>query len=138
MANYYTHFSCTLDVGTQANATRALEIYNTAIVANDPLHPVSEGFALSIDELGDGTKLSIFDEGSGDPECVIAFVQLCAEAFDLTGLWGFQYADTCSSRRVDAFGGGAHVLDLGTRKTVDYFHTHEWLTIVLDGGDPDE
>src|SRR5690606_34244894 len=28
MADYYTHFSCLLDVGTPENAARALELYN--------------------------------------------------------------------------------------------------------------
>ena len=28
MANYFTHFSCLLDVGTPENAVRALELYN--------------------------------------------------------------------------------------------------------------
>lgn len=138
MANYYTHFSCMLDVGTQANAQRALEIYEHAVLGDDPDHPLSYGFSVSTNEIDGGTKLWIRDEESGDPECVIAFVLLCAEAFGLQGLWGFEYANTCSSPRVDAFGGGAHVVDLGARKTLDYVSTHEWLTIVLDGGDPYE
>ena len=28
MADYYTHFSCLLDVGTPENAARALDLYN--------------------------------------------------------------------------------------------------------------
>ena len=28
MANYFTHFSCLLDVGTPQNAARALDLYN--------------------------------------------------------------------------------------------------------------
>ncbi len=33
---------------------------------------------------------------------------------------GFQYALTCSRPRLDAFGGGAHVIDLGTRKSIGW------------------
>ncbi|WP_448658475.1 hypothetical protein ACPVPU_13490 [Sphingomonas sp. CJ99] len=28
MADYFTHFSCLLDVGTPENAARALDLYN--------------------------------------------------------------------------------------------------------------
>jgi hypothetical protein len=48
------------------------------------------------------------DDETGDPERLIQFVKLCAKEFGLTGRWGFQYADTCSRPRVNAFG-GAHV-----------------------------
>lgn len=137
MADYYTHFSCLLDVRTSANATRALEIFESAILDNDPDRPLAYGLSVSIDEAGDGTTLWLRDDESGDPECVIAFVLLCANAFDLKGLWGFEYANTCSKPRLDAYGGGAHVLDLGTRKSIGWVSTHEWLTIALDGGDPD-
>lgn len=61
----------------------------------------------------------------------------CAAEFGLTGRWGFQYANTCSRPRVDAFGGGAHMLDLATGETVAWTYTEGWLHQVLDGGDPD-
>jgi hypothetical protein len=77
------------------------------------------------------------DDVTGDPERLIQFVKLCAAAFKLTGLWGFQYANTCSRPRVNAFGGGAHVLDLGNGETVAWTYTDGWLAQVLDGGDPD-
>ena len=66
-----------------------------------------------------------------------ARLKRCAAAFGLTGRWGFQYANTCSRPRVDAFGGGAHVLDLATGETVAWTYTSGWLADVLDGGDPD-
>ena len=137
MADYFTHFSCLLDVRTAANAARALEIYENGVLADDPDHPLAYGLAVSIDQARGGTVLWLHDEERGDPECVIAFVVLCAEAFDLNGLWGFQYANSCSRPRLDAYGGGAHLIDLGARKSIGWLSTHEWLTIALDGGDPD-
>jgi hypothetical protein len=62
---------------------------------------------------------------------VILFVQRCAQAFGLTGRWGFQWANTCSRPRVNAFGGGAHVLDLPTRETVSWTDTNGWLARTL-------
>jgi hypothetical protein len=135
MADYFTHFSCLLDVGTPENAARALELYNHA-PADDDGFSLSDGFLLSLDSEG-GSQLWIRDDASGDPERVIEFVLLCAEQLDLKGLWGFEYANTCSKPRLDAFGGGAHVIDLGARKSIGWISTNEWLVVALDGGDPD-
>ena len=137
MANYYTHFSCLLDVGTADNAARALDLYNTLSAESAAEDPPSEGFALSIQPEHGGTKLWIRDDVTGDPEHVIQFVKRCAAAFGLTGRWGFQYAYTCSRPHPDAFGGGAHVLDLATGETVAWTYTGGWLADVLAGGDPD-
>ena len=92
MANYYTHFSCLLDVGTPENAARALELYNALSEENAAEDPPSEGFLLSIQPEHGGTQLWMRDDETGDPEHVIQFVKRCAAAFGLTGLWGFQYA----------------------------------------------
>jgi hypothetical protein len=135
MADYYTNFSCLLDVGTPENAARAPKFYDSAPEDDDGLC-LSDGFLLSLQEEG-GTQLWIRDNGTGDPERVIAFVLLCAERFDLKGLWGFEYANTSSKPRFDAFGGGAHVVDLGARKSVGCVNTNEWLAITLGGNDPD-
>lgn len=70
-------------------------------------------------------------------EGVIRFVLRIAEDLDLTGLWGFDYANTCSRPRLEAFGGGAHVIDLGARKSLGWISTHEWLTAALNGEDID-
>ena len=69
---------------------------------------------------------------------LLQFVRICAAEFGLKGRWGFQYANSCSQPRVDAFGGGAHVVDLNTGKTIAWTYTDGWLARVLGGGDPDE
>jgi hypothetical protein len=33
-------------------------------------------------------------------------------------MWGFSWSHTCSKSRIDAFGGGAHVIDLGARRSI--------------------
>ena len=137
MADYFTHFSCLLDVGTPENATRALDLYNALSEEGASEEPLSEGFLLSIQPEHGGTNLWIRDDITGDPQRVIDFAIRCAAAFHLTGRWGFQYANSCSKPRLDGFGGGAHVLDLATGETVDWIYTDGWLAEVLDGGDPD-
>ena len=137
MPDYFTHFSCLLDVGTPDNAARALDLYNALSAEGASEDPPSEGFLLSIQPEHGGTALWMRDDVSGDPERLIQFVKRCAAAFGLTGRWGFQYASTCSKRRLDGFGGGAHVLDLATGETVAWIYTDGWLASVLAGGDGD-
>ncbi|WEX85801.1 hypothetical protein PZN02_002035 [Sinorhizobium garamanticum] len=133
MADYFTRFSCLLDVGTPDNGDRALDLYNQLCEEGVAEDPPSDGFLLSIQPEHGGTRLWMHDGGSGDPQRVIDFVLICAKEFKLTGLWGFQYANTCSNARVNAFGGGAHVLDLGTRETIAWISTHAWLEDTLAG-----
>ena len=136
MADYFTHFSCLLDVGTPENAARALDLYNRLSEESASEEPPSEGFLLSIQPEHGGSQLWMRDDVTGDPERLIHFVKHCAAEFGLTGKWGFQYASTCSKPRLDGFGGGAHVLDLTTGETVDWIYTDGWLaqTVFGEGG----
>jgi hypothetical protein len=88
MADYYTHFSCLIDVGTPENAARALELYNALADDNAAEDPPENGFHLSIQPKHGGSELWMHDDGNGDPEHVIKFVLRCAKEFRLTGLWG--------------------------------------------------
>ena len=137
MSDYFTHFSCLLDVGTPENAVRALEIYAADADSGALEAKFSNGFFVSVPPETGGTQIWIRDEGSGDPEAVIQFVKICAAEFGLKGRWGFQYANTCSKPRLDGFGGGAHALDLATGETIGWTYTDGWLAAVLEGGDPD-
>ena len=133
MADYFTHFSCLLDVGTLENAARALDLYNRLSEDGASEEPPSEGFLLSIQPEHGGSQLWMRDDVTGDPERLIYFVKHCAAAFGLKGRWGFQYANTCSKPRLDGFGGGAHVLDLTTGETVDWIYTDGWLDQTISG-----
>lgn len=137
MADYFTRFSCLLDVGSPENASRALELYERPLDddASTPLVP--DGFELSIEPPRNGTQLWIRADADGDPERVVQFVKCCAAEFQLTGRWGFQFANSCSRPRLDGFGGGAHILDLETGETVGWISTDEWLAAALAGGDAD-
>ena len=139
MADYFTHFSCVLDVGSPEKATAALDLLTRLHLdeegADDPEYA---GFAMTQQD-GPGSSILWFrdDDGQGDIEGVIRFVLRLAEEIDLTGLWGFEIAYTCSRPRLDAFGGGAHVIDLGARKSIGWTSTHEWLEAALRGEDFD-
>jgi hypothetical protein len=138
MADYFTHFSCLLDVGTPDKAARALALFQSLREADqDAEDPEVAGFDLVHQDAPKGSSLWIHDDDHGDVEAVIRFVLRLAAELDLTGLWGFEYALTCSRPRLDAFGGGAHAIDLRTRESIGWTSTHEWLAAALNGEDVD-
>jgi uncharacterized protein (DUF3820 family) len=138
MADYFAHFSCILDVGTPEKAAQALDFFlrlSEKDEASDD--PKLSGFALALQDGPGNSVLWFHDDGQGDVEGVIGFVLRLAAEIDLTGLWGFDYAHSCSRPRLEALGGGAHVINLGARKRIGWISTHEWLSSVLNGEDID-
>lgn len=136
MADYFTHFSYLLDVGTPDNAARALALFQNLRAADqDADEPEVTGFDLVRQDAPEGSILWIHDDDHGDVEDIIRFVLRLAENLDLTGLWGFQYGLTCSRPRLDAFGGGAHVIDLGARESIGWTSSQKWLADALNGED---
>ena len=134
MADYFTHFSCLLDVGTAENALAAHHLFiQSQLDDADRDEPLCIGFELTLQEGDADHILWIHDDVSGDVEQVIGFVLRLAQEFDLKGSWGFDFANSCSRPRVDAFGGGAHVIDLGRRKSIGWISTQEWLAATLHG-----
>ena len=90
------------------------------------------GFDAVVDLASPGVLYISDGDGQGDPEHVIAFLLACAEAFDLTGRWGFTWALTCSRHRLDGFGGGAQLIDLTARKSLAWLDCCHWLEGALD------
>ena len=105
MADYFTQFSCILDVGTAENAARAEEIRNQFILELGQNEGIEPGFFMQRNHEHGPGALWLHSAGHGEPEHVIQFVLRCCEALELTGLWGFCWALTCSKPRLDGFGG---------------------------------
>ena len=136
MADYFTHFSCLIDVGSPDKAARALALFQELRAADQDADDLEvAGLTLVAQDAPEGSMLWVHDDGYGDVDAVIRFVLRLAEENDLTGLWDFQYALTCSRPRLDGFGGGAHVIDLGARKSIGWTSTQEWLNAALNGED---
>ncbi len=74
---------------------------------------------MQVDHESGSGALWLYSDECGEPEHAIQFVLRCAEALDLTGLWGFLWALTCSEPRLDGFGGGAQLIDPGKRASAD-------------------
>lgn len=138
MANYYTQFSCILDVGSLDNAVRAREIRLQLEQEVDAAEDRELGFEASIVGGDRPGALWIHSDESGDPADVIKFVLRCAEELDLTGVWGFCWALTCSKARLDGFGGGAQLIDLGQRRSTAWIDCEHWLAERLAPASPEE
>ena len=118
MADFHTQFSCIFDVGTAENAAHAEMIRGEFAAELDRDEGETLGFDMEIDHASGPGALWIHSDEYGSPEHVIRFVLRCAAYLNLGGLWGFTWSHSCSKPRIDAFGGGAHVLDLGSGATV--------------------
>lgn len=138
MADYFTHFSCLLDVGTPERAAAAMSMFQRCRAEDDESDELQyRGFDLSPQHEGQSGELWIRDDDSGDPDGVVAFVLRLAKDLDLRGLWGFDFAHTASRPILGSFGGGATVIDLGARKVIASVGTQTWLDQALTGEDPD-
>ena len=73
MADYFTHFSCLLDVGTPDKAARALALFQVLRTADqDADDPEVAGFDLVRQDAPEGSAIWIHDDDHGDVEAVIA------------------------------------------------------------------
>lgn len=118
MADYFTQFSCFFDVGSAERAAKVEAIRDDLAAELDRDEGTDLGFELDVDHATGPGVLWIRSGEYGEPEHVIQFVLRVAEGLGLDGVWGFTWSHSCSKPRVDAFGGGAHVLDLGKRATI--------------------
>lgn len=138
MADYFTHFSCLINVGTPEKAAAAMAMFQRCRAEDDESdEPQYLGFEISPQDEGQSGELWIRDDDSGDPDGVVAFVLRLAHDLDLRGFWGFDFAHTASRPILGSFGGGATVIDLGARKVIGWVGTETWLTQALTGEDPD-
>jgi hypothetical protein len=136
MADYFTSFSCLFDTGSQENAERAAVIRDELAAELERDEGCALGFTMDAGEHGPPGTLWLYSDDYGEPEHVIDFVLRCAEAFDLKGRWGFVWALTCTRPRLDGFGGGAQLIDLTARKSIDWIDCEHWLAAVLAEDEP--
>lgn len=132
MADHFTQFSYMFDVGTAENASRAEQIRQRLAAEIHEAEGHNIGFEMAPDPACSPGALWLSSGGYGEHEHVIAFVLACADAFDLTGRWGFTSALTCSKPRLDGFGGGVHLIDLGQRRTLAWLDCDHRLAGALD------
>jgi len=132
VANYQTQFSCRLAVGA-GNVEAALALYAQM---QAELGDIDMGFEAERNGPEDDALWLWDGDGAGDVEDVIAFVLRCAADFNLTGLWGFCWSLSCDRPRLDAYGGGAQLLDLGRRESLGWIDCEHWLAMRLGTDEP--
>jgi hypothetical protein len=123
MANNYTQFSFAVPLDTSeeiewARHTVALLAEHdngVEITELDVILPDDEDF-LGYDAEVDNDGLWIHADESGQPEHVVPLVQEFLRRFRPQGHVGFEWADTCSSPRLDQFGGGACLITVHDAK----------------------
>lgn len=133
MANHQTQFSCILPVGP-GNVEAALAIYERT---QDELEADDLEIGFEAEPHGDDNDALWLSDGSGsgDVEQIISFALQCAERFDLRGTWGFHWSLSCDRPRINSFGGGAQVLDLGRRECVAWIDCEHWVAARSGAGD---
>lgn len=135
MSNFYTEFSCQLDLGTPQKAHAALAFFDHLREHDNITTPIVYSFEMSLLENKGTSTLWIRDVGGyGDADEVVDFVLRLASETALAGLWGFEYSYTCSTPELGGFGGGAVVIDLNAATIVSKTTTDEVLKAALRGG----
>ncbi|MEC5292955.1 hypothetical protein VSX64_20705 [Aurantimonas sp. C2-6-R+9] len=88
MADYFTQFTCRLELGSSDNAARAIETHREMEAALARDDETAIGFDVIVDPTTVGSLFIHDGDGFGEPEHVIAFVLRRADVFNLTGRWG--------------------------------------------------
>lgn len=136
MANYYTHFSFTVPIQVPGNTEEEDERNVERIVAelnalieeaieNDGSDMFPDG-CWGIEVEASGSEVWITDEcGESTPEIAAVIVDWLFGQPGSPDIVGFEWANTCSKSRLDAYGGGAVVV---TRETTEWMSTAAWLS----------
>ncbi|NIE81399.1 hypothetical protein [Asaia sp. As-1742] len=131
MPNHYTKFSALLPLCSAGAVTQALELLEAmrAEGADGAFESESVGFEAEANEPPDSElqHLWIHHDESGSVENVLAFVYACCEKkLTLPVRWSLIWAGDCSKPCLDAYCGGAIVLDLETGTEIASLSLTDW------------
>ena len=139
MADYFSRFSVLIpfrSVEARACALALQDAHNAQWGKTQPC--TTEPFYFGAEEKPaepDGTApLWVSDQGCGNEEGVIAFVQECVRQKLCAGSrWSFIWSYDCSRPRLDAYGGGACVIDLETGERLASLDLAEMADAIASG-----
>lgn len=131
MPNYYTKFSTLLPLQNAEAVTQALTLLETMRAEGEqgPFESDFLGFEAEANEPPDNElqHLWIHHDESGSVEDVLNFVYACCEKkLTLPVRWSLIWAGDCSKPRLDAYCGGAIVLDLATGTEIASISLTNW------------
>ena len=124
MANYYSQFYTNIPRLTEAE-TAYLKTQLTELSDDE-----NDAFALRwvFDEQGadEAQTLWLISDEAASVDLVAELMQQFLRRFRPNDYLAFSWANTCSTSRPDAFGGGAAFI---TAAEVKYLNTHHWLAL---------
>lgn len=122
MADYYSEFSCAFYAPAEV-----LDVLEAKLKA-------AEGDDVEDDERLYGVEYSRQKDAEGEfmwmhgyepnLEALAGVIAELQEDLQLDSPWGFQYSNSCSKPRLDAYGGGACFIHRGEQ---EWFNTGRWL-----------
>ena len=122
MANYYLTFSTTIPYQNDEQRDWLLDKLGNCVVNDDEeSYPVCD----IVDEPGQQAIWVHEDEGGGDLGALFDIVAEFQKVFSIAQSWYISWANTCSSPRLDSFGGGAVFIHKGE---VDSIDTESWIS----------
>lgn len=136
MADYFTHFAFTLSFATPEIADAALADFTamSEAVVEDGDHV---GVTATRVEKTSGEIFVSDEEGAPDLDMLGVMILVLGKKHGLTGRFGFQFADTCSKARPDAFAGGAVALDFD-EQALSTTHTSTMLKLTMRDSDAED
>lgn len=137
MADYYTHFSFVVPFCVDGNTEAQDEGHVRRIVdelkeiiedanendGNDTFPEDYMPYGLSVEEDGSGVWITD-DAGEATPDAAEAAVRWLLDRPGSPDVVSFEWANTCSKPRIDAFGGGGMVIAKG--HATEYISTGRW------------
>lgn len=126
MADYYTHFSFEVLVNKEQSAwfLKKLKELEEEQKDSNPNEPYLYGVNIEPDPERDSIWISD-DGGQGDLDGLITFLEDFTKRFPRHKPIVLSWAHTCSSPRLNAYGGGAAMIYKGKSSVID---AHSWAT----------
>lgn len=152
MADYYTNFSFTVPLPDEASQKHILDIHRKMValrdaaesgerepkcsetftiklpadfedqLVNDDIHEI---WSFELEEDNQNNRFAIwFHSEYGGIHAAASLCQYILQKFAVAKYIAFEWADTCSRPRDDAYGGGAAFI---TTKEMEFHSTGEWL-----------
>ena len=123
MADYYTHFSFVVDVKNREQDDGLKKMLTQA--KNEELNEETLYTPWSCETKDDLTSFWFHSDDCGQVDLIVDILAKWQEDFNYDQPICFEWANTCSKPKLDAFGGGSVLIYKGE---AHYTNTFDWLT----------
>lgn len=136
MADYFTHFAFQLRFETPEVAAQALTDFEAMAVT---IEMGDQHLGVTAARWQDAPNDLFFSDDGGSPDLdeLAGVILALGQKHGLKGRFGFQFSDSCSKARPDAFGGGAVAVDFDESATAT-MHTAMMVKRLVRDSDPED